>query len=255
MLSADHPRPRKCGSLEEGRGGRQRAGAGRRRRTGLKIPVWVAERSPDARSWARSCARARPCPRWGDWAGPCPRGPGQGTYPPSPPPGPTPPRAGAATPPSPPPRPPARPPPPPHSRTPPPEGRPHPPPAPRGPTGGGARGRDLAGGVGGLDAPFHLGFLPLVGGPPALLPRGLPGPPPAPGPRLPLRPPPGALRRGLAGRARAAGALDQRGGGDRKSTRLNSSHQIISYAVFCLKKKKKHTATDVANRVGPVGLI
>src|SRR5207244_5065643 len=31
-------------------------------------------------------------------------------------------------------------------------------------------------------------------------------------------------------------------GEDRKSTRLNSSHQIISYAVFCLKKKKnKHT--------------
>src|SRR5258708_31251695 len=28
--------------------------------------------------------------------------------------------------------------------------------------------------------------------------------------------------------------------GDRKSTRLNSSHQIISYAVFCLKKKKWH---------------
>src|SRR5258708_25042150 len=27
---------------------------------------------------------------------------------------------------------------------------------------------------------------------------------------------------------------------DRKSTRLNSSHQIISYAVFCLKKKKKY---------------
>src|SRR5258708_31341969 len=27
---------------------------------------------------------------------------------------------------------------------------------------------------------------------------------------------------------------------DRKSTRLNSSHQIISYAVFCLKKKTKH---------------
>src|SRR2546426_5599275 len=31
-------------------------------------------------------------------------------------------------------------------------------------------------------------------------------------------------------------ALDQR---DRKSTRLNSSHLVISYAVFCLKKKKK----------------
>src|SRR5258708_10567655 len=29
---------------------------------------------------------------------------------------------------------------------------------------------------------------------------------------------------------------------DRKSTRLNSSHQIISYAVFCLKKKRKTVA-------------
>src|SRR5207244_7990314 len=28
---------------------------------------------------------------------------------------------------------------------------------------------------------------------------------------------------------------------DRKSTRLNSSHQIISYAVFCLKKKNRRT--------------
>src|SRR5947208_10005356 len=34
------------------------------------------------------------------------------------------------------------------------------------------------------------------------------------------------------------GRLARRGGRDRKSTRLNSSHQIISYAVFCLKKKK-----------------
>src|SRR5258708_21671951 len=32
---------------------------------------------------------------------------------------------------------------------------------------------------------------------------------------------------------------------DRKSTRLNSSHQIISYAVFCLKKKNSiHSAQD-----------
>src|SRR2546422_5449665 len=31
---------------------------------------------------------------------------------------------------------------------------------------------------------------------------------------------------------------DQAGGTDRKSTRLNSSHGYISYAVFCLKKKK-----------------
>src|SRR5256885_3627183 len=30
---------------------------------------------------------------------------------------------------------------------------------------------------------------------------------------------------------------------DRKSTRLNSSHLVISYAVFCLKKKKKKTDT------------
>src|SRR5947208_14364578 len=34
-------------------------------------------------------------------------------------------------------------------------------------------------------------------------------------------------------------AADKDGWPDRKSTRLNSSHQIISYAVFCLKKKKK----------------
>src|SRR5205807_4147197 len=33
---------------------------------------------------------------------------------------------------------------------------------------------------------------------------------------------------------------------DRKSTRLNSSHLVISYAVFCLKKKIKPAARDVA---------
>src|SRR6266542_6457155 len=32
---------------------------------------------------------------------------------------------------------------------------------------------------------------------------------------------------------------------DRKSTRLNSSHGSISYAVFCLKKKKKHLNTSM----------
>src|SRR5258708_11849141 len=50
---------------------------------------------------------------------------------------------------------------------------------------------------------------------------------------------------------------------DRKSTRLNSSHQIISYAVFCLKKKKKQkTPTPLAtkpqaaqSRVTPTTLI
>src|SRR5258708_27150042 len=35
---------------------------------------------------------------------------------------------------------------------------------------------------------------------------------------------------------------------DRKSTRLNSSHQIISYAVFCLKKKKRKTTYGPARR-------
>src|SRR5574344_2832343 len=34
---------------------------------------------------------------------------------------------------------------------------------------------------------------------------------------------------------------------DRKSTRLNSSHQIISYAVFCLKKKKNHRGNTEKN--------
>src|SRR5258708_29097574 len=32
---------------------------------------------------------------------------------------------------------------------------------------------------------------------------------------------------------------------DRKSTRLNSSHQIISYAVFCLKKKNQQKKTNI----------
>src|ERR1022692_3089369 len=35
-------------------------------------------------------------------------------------------------------------------------------------------------------------------------------------------------------------AAGRRRPADRKSTRLNSSHLVISYAVFCLKKKKKH---------------
>src|SRR6266508_3874719 len=35
---------------------------------------------------------------------------------------------------------------------------------------------------------------------------------------------------------------------DRKSTRLNSSHVAISYAVFCLKKKKKHVRHTDRNR-------
>src|SRR3712207_7333723 len=41
------------------------------------------------------------------------------------------------------------------------------------------------------------------------------------------------------GVAKDGDPLLQLGAGDRKSTRLNSSHANISYAVFCLKKKKK----------------
>src|SRR5688572_32271548 len=36
--------------------------------------------------------------------------------------------------------------------------------------------------------------------------------------------------------------------GDRKSTRLNSSHSQISYAVFCLKKKKKMTTNSSSSK-------
>src|SRR5258708_14066584 len=46
-----------------------------------------------------------------------------------------------------------------------------------------------------------------------------------------------AAAAGARSPARSARALPP---SDRKSTRLNSSHQIISYAVFCLKKKKNH---------------
>src|SRR5207248_10090897 len=46
--------------------------------------------------------------------------------------------------------------------------------------------------------------------------------------------------RGFAGGARPAYRRARRGAKrDRKSTRLNSSHRTISYAVFCLKKKKQ----------------
>src|SRR2546422_5027774 len=54
----------------------------------------------------------------------------------------------------------------------------------------------------------------------------------------------GALHRGVSeqgGQGGRQGAVGPGGaGGDRKSTRLNSSHGYISYAVFCLKKKKNH---------------
>src|SRR5256885_6694432 len=46
----------------------------------------------------------------------------------------------------------------------------------------------------------------------------------------------GAIQRELRRQARPRGNLETT---DRKSTRLNSSHLVISYAVFCLKKKKR----------------
>src|SRR5437588_7908349 len=57
-------------------------------------------------------------------------------------------------------------------------------------------------------------------------------------PPLPLRIP---IRAAAAWGAVAASAESR---GDRKSTRLNSSHTVISYAVFCLKKKKVLIATE-----------
>src|SRR5256885_9709869 len=57
----------------------------------------------------------------------------------------------------------------------------------------------------------------------------------------------GIEMRGTDGRIRLPG----RGHGihaDRKSTRLNSSHLVISYAVFCLKKKKNEESVDPVHR-------
>src|SRR5215216_6815827 len=59
--------------------------------------------------------------------------------------------------------------------------------------------------------------------------------------------PPGRTRR-AASRTRPPAGLPRRAPADRKSTRLNSSHQIISYAVFCLKKKKKKKKKNRKNK-------
>src|SRR5687768_17812864 len=44
---------------------------------------------------------------------------------------------------------------------------------------------------------------------------------------------------GIRGQGQEGGRRPRQGRTDRKSTRLNSSHGYISYAVFCLKKKKQ----------------
>src|SRR2546427_4578311 len=57
-------------------------------------------------------------------------------------------------------------------------------------------------------------------------------------------------RRPASGRDALSGARQGPAGRrDRKSTRLNSSHSQISYAVFCLKKKKKNTTNLQAARI------
>src|SRR2546426_7066205 len=50
----------------------------------------------------------------------------------------------------------------------------------------------------------------------------------------------------LVGRDHCGGSGSRR---DRKSTRLNSSHLVISYAVFCLKKKKNSSTQQVTNKL------
>src|SRR5690625_6301822 len=53
---------------------------------------------------------------------------------------------------------------------------------------------------------------------------------------------PAAMKRSAAGLlGMGVGVVGAAAGADRKSTRLNSSHVAISYAVFCLKKKKKNS--------------
>src|SRR5256885_9722302 len=66
----------------------------------------------------------------------------------------------------------------------------------------------------------------------------------------------GAVGFDVPGGQRAFAHAFDAGGGDRKSTRLNSSHLVISYAVFCLKKKRKRLYAAAlrveANRELPV---
>src|SRR2546422_2076186 len=56
---------------------------------------------------------------------------------------------------------------------------------------------------------------------------------------------PGRRDAGIGGRRASARARGRAARRDRKSTRLNSSHGYISYAVFCLKKKKNKNNLDV----------
>src|SRR5437773_6576338 len=55
-----------------------------------------------------------------------------------------------------------------------------------------------------------------------------------------------------AGEVGVPGAPPGPASADRKSTRLNSSHITISYAVFCLKKKKKKDQTELHHLIHPI---
>src|SRR5258708_10734039 len=68
------------------------------------------------------------------------------------------------------------------------------------------------------------------------------------GQRLPDAPPAAGLGRQHEREVPAAAQARRAAGDERKSTRLNSSHQIISYAVFCLKKKKKYKKRVITSR-------
>src|SRR2546430_7583038 len=83
--------------------------------------------------------------------------------------------------------------------------------------------------------PYTTLFRSCQRGPPARLPRVDPD-----GRRRAARGDAAAAwPRHRTGRGRGAALAAAGGAADRKSTRLNSSHSQISYAVFCLKKKKK----------------
>src|SRR5207245_5703612 len=70
--------------------------------------------------------------------------------------------------------------------------------------------------------------------------------------RTPSRSPTTAGERAFHHAERAGGGVHRgRGRQDRKSTRLNSSHGSISYAVFCLKKKNNSTAKFCARTLEP----
>src|SRR2546430_9054562 len=61
---------------------------------------------------------------------------------------------------------------------------------------------------------------------------------------------PARLRTSLATTAKPRPCSPARAASDRKSTRLNSSHSQISYAVFCLKKKKENLIQEHYDETG-----